>query len=33
SSITTLERVHGRWVEIDYREPAKKAKAVDRGAA
>jgi broad specificity phosphatase PhoE len=33
SSITTLEKIHGKWVEIDYREPAIKAHAVDRGAA
>ena len=33
SSITSFQRIHGKWVEIDYREPALKAHAVDKGAA
>lgn len=33
SSITTLERIGGKWVEVDYREPAAKVAATDRGAA
>jgi broad specificity phosphatase PhoE len=33
SSITSFQRIQGKWVEIDYREPALKAHAVDNGAA
>ena len=33
SSITTLQRIHGKWVEIDYREPALRLPSTDRGAA
>ena len=33
SSITSFQRIKGKWVEIDYREPALKAHAVDKGAA
>ena len=33
SSITSFQRIHGKWVEIDYREPALKAHAEDKGAA
>lgn len=32
SSITSFERRDGRWVEVDYREPAATADAVDVGA-
>ena len=33
SSITTLQRINGRLVEIDYREPALRLPSTDRGAA
>jgi broad specificity phosphatase PhoE len=32
SSVTSFERVDGRWAEVDYREPASAAGAIDVGA-